>query len=109
MQLLRTAKIQMKLQIVPVAGWAFGPRAGAATKKKKSKFVAVVLAAIFGPLGMLYLGVEGLGVILFVVGISFFLAPFFFASMKFPALRLAIFLLVRIACIIWAIKEPQIL
>ena len=70
---------------------------------QKSEFLAIVLALGFGPLGLLYVGLEGLGAMCVVVGVTFVALPliiqiqhFFFFSM-----------LVRIRCAAWAVRAIQ--
>ena len=46
-----------------------------AGQPKKSKPWAITLALVFGPLGLLYLGFEGVIVIVFILGLSFALLP----------------------------------
>jgi len=69
-------------------------------RRKKSKIVASILAFIFGPLGLLYLGIEGLMVMLFVAGVGFFVAPMVLG--KISGLTISFF--GRVACVIYAIN-----
>lgn len=79
--------------------------ADAATgKPEKSKTAAVVLALIFGPLGLLYLGMEGMVVILLVMGVGLFALPLLLPMIHGTDFGLLISLLVRVACAAWAIK-----
>ena len=72
---------------------------------KKSKGVAVILAAIFGPLGLLYLGGEGLMVVLLVMGIGFFAFPLIMgAPHHVNGFGLLISLLGRALSVLWAVK-----
>jgi hypothetical protein len=71
---------------------------------KKSKAVAVTLALIFGPLGLLYLGIEGFMVVLAVVGLGFFLLPLIAIAVHGTGIGLLISLLARVAAAWWAIK-----
>ena len=74
-------------------------------QKTKSKAVAVTLALIFGPIGLLYLGGEGLLAVLLVVGLSFFLVPLVMAaSHQMNGLNLLISLLGRAISAWWAIS-----
>ena len=70
----------------------------APAKKKKSKALAVILALIFGPLGLLYLGGEGLMIFLFVGGIGLFAFPLLVHAKMGALVRV----LVRIACAFYA-------
>jgi len=77
----------------------------------KSKTIAVVLAVIFGPLGLLYLGVEGLVVYLFVIGISIFVLPVVAYGVHMQGLGLLIIILARVASVSWVLhalarREP---
>lgn len=73
--------------------------------RRKSKAVAVILAAIFGPLGLLYLGMEGLMAVFFVVGIIFFALPLITNAAHFVnGFGLLISLLGRALCVWWAVK-----
>jgi hypothetical protein len=67
-------------------------------EKKKSKTLAVILAVIFGPLGLLYLGGEGLIIILFVFGIGVFVFPLLVKA----KVGLLVSLLVRLVCAVYA-------
>jgi hypothetical protein len=72
---------------------------------KKSKAVAVILAAIFGPLGLLYLGMEGLMVVILVIGIGFFALPLVMgAAHQVNGFGLLISLLGRALSVWWAVK-----
>lgn len=74
-------------------------------QKTKSKAVAVTLALIFGPLGLLYLGGEGLMAVLLVAGLSFFIVPMVMAaSHQMNGLNLLINLLGRAISAWWAIS-----
>ena len=73
-------------------------------ERQKSKASAVILALIFGPLGLLYLGMEGMMVILFVLGISVFLFPIILLPLHNNGLGLLFTLLVRVACVWWALN-----
>jgi hypothetical protein len=76
--------------------------------QKKSKAVAVILAAIFGPLGLLYLGGEGLMVVLCVVGVGFFVLPLIMgATQVINGFGLLISLLGRALSIWWAVKAVE--
>jgi hypothetical protein len=75
---------------------------------KKSKTVAVILALIFGPIGLLYLGLEGLMVVIFVVGIAFFALPLLVsATNQFHGVGLLISLLGRAASAWWALTVVE--
>jgi membrane protein implicated in regulation of membrane protease activity len=70
---------------------------------KKSKAIAVILAAIFGPLGLLYLGTEGAIALLLAVGITIFVLPVLLPAIHMTGLGLLISLLARVACVWWAL------
>lgn len=71
---------------------------------KKSKGVAVVSALVFGPLGLLYLGLEGMMLTLFIVGAGLFVLPFLMPLIHQTNFGLLVSLLVRAGCAAWAIK-----
>jgi hypothetical protein len=69
--------------------------------RKKSRFIAVILPLIFGPLGLLYLGGEGFIVIMFIVGVFFLTLPFIAAVQAVHGgVWIAIF--GRIGCAVYA-------
>lgn len=77
----------------------------------KSKTIAVVLALIFGPLGLLYLGGEGVMALLFVVGVSIFVLPVVAYGVHMQGLGLLITILARVASVSWVLhalarREP---
>ena len=72
---------------------------------KKSRVVAVILAAIFGPLGLLYLGGEGVLAVILVMGIGFFALPLVMgATHNINGFGLLVSLLGRALSIWWAVK-----
>jgi hypothetical protein len=73
-------------------------------ERKKSKTVAAILAIIFGPLGLLYLGMEGLVVVLVLIGISIFMFPVIILILHNKGLYLLYALLVRAGCVWWALN-----
>ena len=74
-------------------------------ERQKSKALAVILALIFGPLGLLSIWEwrESM-VILFVLGISVFLFPIILLPLHNNGLGLLFTLLVRVACVWWALN-----
>lgn len=74
---------------------------------KKSKTIAVVLAILLGPLGLLYLGGEGLVAVLFVAGVSLFVLPILTGVPELRHFSLLIALLARVACVSYALKACQ--
>ncbi len=83
-----------------------GPEAAPpAEPRKKSKAVAVILALIFGPLGLLYLGMEGLVAVLFVFGIGLFILPFLIGGIHHVGgLGWLVSAVARLACAWWAMN-----
>ena len=74
-------------------------------RRKKSKATAVILALIFGPLGLLYLGGEGLMAVIFFVGIGFFALPLLLAAVhEIHGFGLLFGLVGRVVCVWWALK-----
>ena len=75
----------------------------ASQNPKKSKGLAVFLALIFGPLGLLYVGGEGLMIVIFIAGLSFLLIPVLTAAAHFMnGFGLLFSLVGRLAAAWWA-------
>jgi hypothetical protein len=75
--------------------------------RKKSKIAAGILAFIFGPLGLLYLGGEGFMVIIFLLGLGIFVAPILYYVLIATKIGLLFNLLARVVCVMWAVNAVE--